>query len=158
MFICFVSKGIHIELVTDLTCEAFIAAFRRFAARRGTPSHLHSDNGTNFIGAQRELKNLYTFLETSKDEFVKECSKEKIEWHFIPPNSPNFGGLWESNIKVSNITYEEMSTLLSQIEATLNSRPLYQMSSDPNDLSPLTPAHLIIGHSLTTPPDPMMKG
>lgn len=168
LFICFVTKSLHIELVTDLTSEGFLATFRRFAARRGTPSHLYSDNGSNFIGAQRELNELYRFLENSQDEFVRLCALEKITWHFIPPRSPNFGGLWESNIKSIKqlicrvigetiLTYEEYSTLLVQIEATLNSRPLYPMSSDPNDLSPLTPAHLLIGQSLLTPPEPLFQ-
>ena len=67
LFICMVTKCIHVELVTDLTCDAFIATFRRFAARRGTPNHLYSDNGSNFIGAQSELKKLYKFLENSQD-------------------------------------------------------------------------------------------
>ena len=89
-------------------------------------------------------------------------------WHFIPRNSPNFGGLWESSVKaikynlyrvIGNtiLTYEEYSTLLVQIEATLNSRPLYQMSSDPNDLTPLTPSHLLIGQPMVTPPDPLLE-
>lgn len=168
LFVCFVTKALHIELVTDLTSEAFLATFRRFAARRGTPTHLYSDNGSNFIGAQRELDKLYQFLKGSQNEFVQLCASEKITWHFIPPHSPNFGGLWESNIKCIKqllyrvigqtvLTFEEYYTLLVQIEATLNSRPLYPMSSDPNDLSPLTPAHLLIGQSLVTPPDPLFE-
>ncbi|XP_072377748.1 uncharacterized protein [Diabrotica undecimpunctata] len=168
LFICFATKGVHIELVTELTSEAFLATFRRFAARRGTPNHLYSDNGSNFVGAYKELQKLYKFLENSQSEFVTICSQQKISWHFIPPNTPHFGGLWESNIKnikhhlhrvigESILTFEEYSTLLTQIEATLNSRPLYPMSSDPNDLNPITPSHLLIGHALTSPPDPLYE-
>ncbi|XP_072402496.1 uncharacterized protein [Diabrotica undecimpunctata] len=168
LFICFATKGVHIKLVTELTSEAFLATFRRFAARRGTPNHLYSDNGSNFVGAYKELQKLYKFLENSQSEFVTICSQQKISWHFIPPNTPHFGGLWESNIKnikhhlhrvigESILTFEEYSTLLTQIEATLNSRPLYPMSSDPNDLNPITPSHLLIGHALTSPPDPLYE-
>lgn len=96
---------------------------------------------------------------------MNECSKFNIQWHFIPPTSPHFGGLWESGIKSTKahllkiigntkLTFEEMNTVLVQIEATLNSRPLYPMSADPNDLSPLTPAHFLVNKSLVTVPDP----
>lgn len=78
LFICFVTKCMHIELVTDLTSQAFIATFRRFAARRGTPAHLYSDNGSNFVGAKKELTELYKFLENSQDEFVRICALDKI--------------------------------------------------------------------------------
>lgn len=82
----------------------------------------------------------------------------------IPPHSPNFGGLWESNIKGVKhhlyrvigdtlLTYEEFHTLIVQIEATLNSRPLYPMSNNPNDLQPLTPSHFLIGKPLVILPD-----
>ncbi|XP_072400745.1 uncharacterized protein [Diabrotica undecimpunctata] len=92
------------------------------------------------------------------------CSQDQIMWHFIPPNTPHFGGLWESNIKAIMLhlhrvigeyilTFEEYSTLLAQIEATLNSRPLYPMSSDPTDFNPITPSPLLIGYSLISPPD-----
>lgn len=114
------------------------------------------------------MKVLYDFISKSEDEFVKQCANEGIVWHFIPPNSPNFGGLWESNIKnvkyhlyrsigMAILTYEEFNTILVQIEATLNSRPLYPMSSDPNDLEPLTPFHFLIGRSVQTVPDPLFE-
>uniref|UniRef100_A0AAR5NZ00 DUF5641 domain-containing protein n=1 Tax=Dendroctonus ponderosae TaxID=77166 RepID=A0AAR5NZ00_DENPD len=82
-----------------------------------------------------------------------------------PSHSPHFGGLWEAGIKSSKyhlkrvvgnsiLTFEELSTLLSQVEATLNSRPISPLSSDPNDLQPLTPAHFLIGRPMTALPDP----
>lgn len=162
VFICFTVKAIHLELVTDLSSETFISALRRFCARRGKPSHIYSDNGTNFVGAQRELTEL--FKENEKNISLY-CSSENITWHFIPPNSPHFGGLWESAVKSvkhhllrslnqSHLTYEEFQTILIQVEGIVNSRPLYPMSSDPNDLEPLTPSHFLIGKSLITLPDP----
>ncbi|KAH1020919.1 hypothetical protein HUJ04_010505, partial [Dendroctonus ponderosae] len=144
-------------------------------ARRGTPSHLYSDNATNFVASQKELIKFYNFLQNSENELIALCSKENIIWHFIPPNSPNFGGLWESNIKAiknhlykvigdSVLTNEEYLTQYTissiqsvQIEAVLNLRPLHPMSSDPNDLTPLTPNHLLIGKLLITPPDPLLN-
>ena len=123
---------------------------------------------TNYIGAQKELKMLYDFLQQSNNEIFQILAEDNINWHFIPPNSPTFGGLWESNIKgvkhhLSRVlfdtllTYEEFVTVLVQVEAILNSRPLYPMSSDPNDLEPLTPSHLLIGRRYTAVPDPQFK-
>eukprot|EP00731_Ephydatia_muelleri_P001304 Em0001g1304a len=94
-------KAVHLELVSDLTSEAFIAALRRFTARRGYPSLVWSDHGTNFVGANRELKEFNQFLQKqitqcSISEF---CSTKNIIWKFIPEHSPHFGGLWESTVK-----------------------------------------------------------
>lgn len=168
LFICFSTKAVHLELISSLTSEAFLAGLRRFVSRRGKPAHLYSDNGSNFVGAKNELKLLYDFLKDSQDEIVSACASQIITWHFIPPSTPNFGGLWESNIKgvkyhfyrvigETILTYEEFITLLIQIEATLNSRPLYALSSDPNDFIPLTPSHFLIGRPLNTVPDPSFK-
>ncbi|XP_031340893.1 uncharacterized protein LOC116169002 [Photinus pyralis] len=165
LFICFVTKAVHLELVTSLTAESFIMTFRRFASRRGKPSHVYSDNGTNFVGSNSLLKDLSLFLKSNGDHINKTFAVEGTTWHFIPAHSPHFGGLWEAGIKsvkshlrrvlgTSLLTYEEFSTLLSQIEATINSRPLSPLSSDPNDFQPLMPAHFLIGRPLTSLPDP----
>ncbi|XP_018360090.1 PREDICTED: uncharacterized protein LOC108759242 [Trachymyrmex cornetzi] len=92
LFICLNTRGIHLELVTDLTTEAFLAALRRFTGRRGICSCLIYDNGTNFVGASRELKKLYAFLKEKEDTIQTLLAKQKIEWSFIPPRAPNFGG------------------------------------------------------------------
>lgn len=168
VFICFSSKAMHLELVSDLTTESFIASLRRFASRRGKPAHIYSDNGTNFVGAQKQLKDLYNFILNSTNDITNICAHENISWHFIPPNAPHFGGLWESGVKrvkyhlqrvLGNVTltYEEFLTVLVQIEAILNSRPLHPLSSDPNDLQPLTPSHFLIGKPMITVPDPSLK-
>ncbi|XP_013185504.2 uncharacterized protein LOC106131061 [Amyelois transitella] len=165
LFICMVTRAIHLEVVSDLTAQGFIAAFKRFVARRGHCAELFSDNGTNFVGAERELKSLL-FTEKSRllPEIANWLSTNGTEWHFIPPHSPNFGGLWEAGVKstkyhlrriigTSTLTFEEMSTLLSQIEACLNSRPLSSLSSSADDPEPLTPGHFLIGEPLVLVPD-----
>lgn len=164
IFVCFCTKAVHLELVSGLSTEAFLATLKRFVARRGKPSDIYSDNGTNFIGTAREMKELKGFLSGS-NEFIKHnLQNDQIEWHFIPPRTPNFGGLWEAGVKsvkshikriVGNrkLTFEGFSTVLSQIEAVLNSRPLSPLSSDPTDFNPLTPAHFLIGRSLTSVPE-----
>jgi hypothetical protein len=164
VFVCMSSKAIHLELVTELTTQAFIATLRRFTARRGKPEIMYSDNGTNFVGSNRELRDLYDFLKNYSNDVALCSDAEGISWHFIPARSPHFGGLWEAGVKSIKyhlrrvigeqlMTYEDFSTLLAQVEAILNSRPLTCLSSDPNDFHALTPAHLLIGRSLIALPE-----
>lgn len=99
LFICFSTKALHLELVTSLTTKAFLAAFKRFISRRGKPLHVFSDNGSNFVGSSNELSKLGDFLKTCNHNVKEFSSNEGINWHFIPPSSPNFGGLWEAGVK-----------------------------------------------------------
>ncbi|GFV80060.1 hypothetical protein TNCV_4654771 [Trichonephila clavipes] len=140
LFVCLATKVVHIEAVRDLTTDSFIAALRRFSARRGAPRHIYSDNGTNFIGARRKLDEIRKlWLSLPPNEVISYyLSKSSIDWHFIPPSSPHFGGIWESGIQSVKshpkrvlgetiLTFEGLTTLLTQIEGLLNSRPLSHM-------------------------------
>ena len=82
LFVSLAVKAVHLELVTYLTSEAFIAALRRFIARRGHPSLMWSDNGTNFVGANRQLKELFQFIkqQTTEEAIIEFCSSRNIEW------------------------------------------------------------------------------
>ncbi|XP_066152747.1 uncharacterized protein [Euwallacea fornicatus] len=150
VFICFVTKALHLELMSDLSSESFLLAFRRFVARRGRPSHVYSDNGTNFVGANRKLAELGHFLIKESGDLSNSYAREGMHWHFIPAQSPHFGGLWEAGVK----SVKHHLKRAAQIESKLNSRPLSPLSQDPNDLTPLSPAHFLIGRSLTELPDP----
>ncbi|XP_046397407.1 uncharacterized protein LOC124164220 [Ischnura elegans] len=167
LFICLSTEAIHLELVTELTSQAFIAAFRRFISRRGQCINVCSDNGTNFVGADKELKELRSLFNTEvyQRDVTTHLASDGITWHFIPPRSPHFGGLWEAGVKMVKyhlrrvlgnaiLNYEEPNTILTQIEACLNSCPLTPLSDNPNDLNPLTPGHLLIGQPFTSPPEP----
>ncbi|GFY20233.1 integrase catalytic domain-containing protein [Trichonephila clavipes] len=126
VFVCFVSKAIHIEIVSDLTSDAFISTLKRFFSRRGKCAKLYSDNGKTFVGANKELKRFLKLIENSDDNLAGFLSAEGIEWKFIPPRAPSFGGLWEASVKSikyhlkkvvsgSNLTYEEFLTVCIQI-------------------------------------------
>lgn len=158
------TKAIHLELVSDLTTDAFLAALRRFTSRRCKCSNIYSDNGTNFHGARRCLTEMHKLVlnQTHNDVIRSSLSRDDIAWHFIPPSAPHFGGLWEAGVKSvkmhlrrvlggSILTFEELYTVLTQEEAVLNSHPLCSMSD--SDLNPLTPSHFLIGEPLTAVPE-----
>ena len=91
-----VVRAVHIEVVSDLTSKAFLAAFRRFVSRRGLPSIITSDNGSNFKGADEELHALFKETSHFNRKVAASIAKDGIEWSFILPRTPNFGGLWEA--------------------------------------------------------------
>ncbi|XP_029178451.1 uncharacterized protein LOC114946191 [Nylanderia fulva] len=160
LFICLATRVIHLEAVSDLSTEAFIAAYHRFTSRRGRCAELMSDNGTNFRGADQELRRM---LRAASDA-GSHLANEGTTWTFIPLHAPHFGGIWEAGVRSTKhhlrrivadhaLTFEELSTVLCQIEACLNSRPLYPLSSDPSDLTALTPGHFLVGEALTSIPE-----
>ena len=167
IFVCFSTKAVHIEVVSDLSTNGFVAALERFVSRRGMPAHFHTDNGSNFIGARNKYKQFYQFLDAEQTTSAMKSYlvSYKSEWHNIPERAPHFGGLWEAAVKSAKfhikrvvgdqrLDFEEMTTVCSQIEACLNSRPLGMVTShSPDGLSPLTPGHFLIGKALKAYPD-----
>lgn len=168
IFVCMATKAIHLELVGDMTSEAFIGAFKRFTARKGKCSHLWSDQGRNFIGANKELVTAWkdACLEF-KGEIAESLACDGTQWHFIPAYSPNFGGLWEAGVKsikyhlkrilTNHLTFEEMTTILCEIEACLNSRPLCPIDDSGDIIQPLTPGHFLIGEAPIVIPNPDLQ-
>ncbi|XP_071041418.1 uncharacterized protein [Parasteatoda tepidariorum] len=109
-------QAVHIELVSDLTSEAFIATLKRFTARRGKCAKLFSDNAKNFVGTNNEIKKLHEMVRKPDESLAAYLAAEGIEWKFIPPSSPNFGGLWEAAIK----SFYVDDVLISENEGKIN--------------------------------------
>ena len=158
LFTCAVSRAIHLEIVTDLTMESFLYAFRRFAGRRSVPRLLLSDNGSAFIAAAEELKTLFQSV-----ELAETLARKGTEWKFIPKRAPWFGGFWERLIGLTkttlkktlgrtHATLESLQTIVVEIEAILNDRPLTYVSSDARDPEPITPSHLPHGRRIVALP------
>ena len=123
-FFCFSSKASHIEIISDLITEAFLAGLKHLIIRRGLPQEIHSDNGSNFLGAKNDLNNFYHFLQsTATTSAVNQyLLLQRVQWQCIPERAPHFGGLWEAAVKAAKyhlhrvmgtqcLTYEEFATV-----------------------------------------------
>lgn len=166
VFVCFATKAIHLELASDLKTETFLACLKRFIARRGLPTDIYSDNASTFKCADTKMQELYKLQSSAEHqkEFFDFSAQKGINFNFIPCYSPIFAGLAEAGVKSFKfhlkrvvqkalLTYEELNTVLCQIESILNSRPLMPLSNDINDFSCLTPGHFLIGSALNTYPE-----
>ncbi|XP_077276907.1 uncharacterized protein LOC143905372 [Temnothorax americanus] len=170
LFVCLCTKAVHLEAASDLTTDAFLAALRRFTARRELCAVIYSDRGTNFVGADKELRSFLQAAIMEDSHWKDSLASEGIAWRLNPPAAPHMGGLcrlWEAAVKSvkhhlrrvigdSTLTFEELSTLLAQVEACLNSRPLQAMSDDPEDLTALTHGHFLIEAALKAVPEPTL--
>lgn len=163
LFICCCTRLIHLELVSNATTQAFLAALDRMIARRGSVEQMRSDQGTQFVGAVRELEE--AFNSWNMKEMKAEVVKRGITWKFNTPLAPHQGGLWEAGVKSMKyhlrrvvgkniLTFEEFVTVLARVEAVLNSRPLTALSDDPTDMTALTPAHFAVRGPIVRPLGP----
>ncbi|KRX59253.1 hypothetical protein T09_9840 [Trichinella sp. T9] len=161
LFTCMVTRSIHLELLSDLSAERFIQALNRFVARRGYPRIIQSDNFSTFKMADRQLKNL--FAKPSLDKIQRTMIRHRIEWKFITKRAPWNGGYWERLVRsVKNtlrkilekttLDEEELTTVLCEIEAKINARPLTFVGDDVKDADALTPFHFLIGRSFVDLP------
>ncbi|XP_057209123.1 uncharacterized protein LOC130565962 [Triplophysa rosa] len=151
IFTCMTSRAVYLEVAYSLDTDSCINSLRRFICRRGQVTHIKSDNGTNFVGAERELKEMLSLWNKSKIQ--KTMLQKGVQWSFNPPGGSHYGGVWERIIRMvkrilrsilhQQILDEGLQTVLCEIEAILNDRPITKLSDDPNDLEPLTPNHLL---------------
>ena len=155
LFTCLSTRAVHLELAYSLDTEAFLGAYSRFTNRRGRPVRVFSDNGTNFVGADRELR---TQIEAWNNYHVDRIMKQRgTEWHFNPPTASHMGGAWERLIRSTRkilraltserlLTDQQLHTFLTECERILNARPLTSVSDDPRDCTALTPSMLLGSH------------
>lgn len=155
LFTCLVTRAIHIEVIEELTSSAFINALRRMVAIRGPVVQFRSDRGTNFVGGTDDLSIDAEFVEHGP--VAKYLSNSRTVWKFNPPHAPHMGGAWERLIGISkrilnsmllerthrNLTHEVLTTLMAEVCAIVNNRPLVDVSSDPDSPSLLSPSMLL---------------
>lgn len=169
VFTCMASRAVHIETAVSLETDSFINALRRFIARRGPVREIRSDQGTNLVGAEKELN--LALKEMNHDEIQKSLVKNNtswlITWKRNPPSASHMGGVWERQIRSIRsilaalmrehgkmLDDESLRTLLVEVECIINSRPLTFPSSDPNDLNPLTPSNILTMKAKVVMPPP----
>lgn len=153
IFTCLAIRAVHIEVAHSLDTDSFLMALRRFIARRGQVKEIRSDNGTNFTGGERELRESINAWNQNK---IHEALLQKsIKWSFNPPYGSHYGGVWERCIRTTRkilqvllqnqtVDDEGLVTLLCEVESIINGRPITTVSSDSNDPEPLTPNHLLL--------------
>ena len=163
LFTCMTIRAIHLELVDDMSADEFLLSFRRFVARRGTPRWIISDNAQQFKCASTTLSRAWK--DVIKDEKVCDFSSKRfIKWNFIVELAPWMGGFYErlvgltkralrKTIGTRSLTQRQLSTILTEVEAVINSRPLVYVDSDLNSNIALTPSHFLSLHSNCVIPD-----
>jgi hypothetical protein len=156
LFTCLATRAIHLEVAFSLDTDSFLRALERFTSRRGRPLVIRSDNGTNFVGGQRELKTLLNEWNQAKIE--SHLLEREIQWIFNPPAASHMGGVWERQIRTVRsiltnlvgqqiLTDEKLATLFCMTEGIVNGRPITKFSDDPMDSKPLTPNDLLLRRS-----------
>ena len=177
IFVCFSSRAVHIEDVSSLETDTFIQALVRFFSVRGCPKEIWSDNGTNFTGAEKELRQ--SVQDLSEEHIKSELYSREVEWYscplpewrFQPPAASHMSGVWERLIRSVKkamkavlgspsalVGLETLRTVFAEVTSILNSRPICPSSDDPNDLEPLTPNHLLLQRrNLFVPPGVFAK-
>ena len=159
LFTCGVSRALYLDLVPDLTGDAFLRCFKRFTAHHGIPKEMKSDNEKTFKAAAKSLTTLFDIPHVSS--FL---ASRKVKWSFNLEKAPWWGGFFgrmvrcvkrslKKTLGTTRLSYEELLTVLIDIESVLNSRPLTYLSTE--DLKePLTPSHLLHGRRVRTCPVP----
>ena len=161
LFTCLTTRAVHFEVVPSMDTSSCVMGIERFAARRGTPSVLWSDNGTNFVASDKEL--LQNVRNWNQQVLTESLVKKGIQWKFNPPSAPHHGGVWERIVRsfkhvfyavIGNrrLTDEILATTFCLVEQSLNARPLVPASADATDLDALTPNHFLHGTSSSVLP------
>ena len=162
LFTCFTTRAVRLEIAHSLDTDSFINAFEQFMARRGEPREIWSNNGTNVVGEEAEMKP--SIQQWNQTQIHQHLLRHHIAWHFNPPGASHMGGLCEHQIRTVRsalagpggdrvLDDEGLLTLLTVVEGIVNSQPITRLSDDPEDDWPLTPNHLLrLAPSPTAPP------
>ncbi|XP_064470062.1 uncharacterized protein LOC135384806 [Ornithodoros turicata] len=161
VFTCAITRAVHLEIVTDLSTATFLLAFRRFVSRRGVCHTVYSDNALTFKRASKDLRQLWSSLRS--EEAKNYFSSIRLHWKFIVEKAAWWGGFYERMVRSvktslrkvlgrSSLTLPELTTVLTETEATINSRPITFVYAESEEPEPLTPSHLLIGKRLTRLP------
>ena len=153
LFCCTNVRAVHLEVAKTLETDAFLNCLTRFANRRGYPSTITSDRGTNFVGAEREMREGWARLAHHRVE--QNLTKHGTHWTFHPPNAPHMNGAVERLVKSCKralhaillnrrMDSDVLHTVLVEVEGIINPRPITSASSDPLDLEALIPNHILI--------------
>ena len=153
LFTCLVTRAVHLELVDNLTAEQFVMCLRRFAARRGTPRYIMSDNAPQFKMTHKAIESAWQLL--SKDpDVANHASTNNIQWSFITEHAPWMGGVYERMVGLvkrnlrktvgnRHLTNVQLVTVLTEVEAVVNSRPLIYVGEDVGSKDVITPADFL---------------
>ncbi|XP_071827786.1 uncharacterized protein [Apostichopus japonicus] len=161
IFTCLNTRAVHLDLATDASTMEFIQVLRRFLAFRGCPKVITSDNGKQFVGAQKELQEMIKGYDQKQlQEF---CADKGVEWKFTTPLAPHQNGCAESLVKSckfalkkaiggQTLTPFELYTCLVEVSNLVNQRPIGRLPNDPDDGSYLCPNDMLLGRASTTVP------
>uniref|UniRef100_A0A914KSR6 Integrase n=2 Tax=Meloidogyne incognita TaxID=6306 RepID=A0A914KSR6_MELIC len=141
---CLTTGAVYLEPTLDLTAASFLNVFRRFVSRRGRPDRVLSDNGRNFVLAEKAIR----------FALASHSAESRIEWKFIPSLSPWAGGIYERMVGMAKncfkrslgkriLPYDQLATFTAEVEATLNTRPLTHTSDEEGEILPLRPIDFI---------------
>lgn len=163
VFVCMVTRSVHLDLAENLSTSAFLDVYDRFIHRRGLCQVLFSDNGTQFVGADRKMK--MDVAQWRSEAALQHLADHGTEWRFITAGAPHHGGLWEAAVKSTKkhllkvvgqrvLSFNQLATLLVKIEGILNSRPMVALQDDLEEGMALTPAHFLVGRAILSRPEP----
>ena len=160
LFTCAATRAVHLELTRDIGVETFILALCRFPGRRGLPATIISDNAKTFKSSSKQITKI-----VRSPEIQKFLTGNCISWKFIVERAPWWGGFWERLVQSIKcclrkslgriiLNFDQLNTLLIEIECVLNSRPLTYVEDDTGGIRyTLSPSHLIYGRRITSNPN-----
>ncbi|VDP84881.1 unnamed protein product, partial [Schistosoma mattheei] len=153
VFTCLRLRAVHLEVAYSFTTDSFIMALMWFISRRGHPKEIYSDNGSNLVGAEGELRKC--LQDWVQKRIHSDLLRKGIDWHFNPPAASHWGGVWErmirsvrrvlgALIKEQSLTDECLEIFMIAAERLINNQPLVPVTDDLNDLDAITSAKLLL--------------